>query len=495
MSHTLAYSLIALQEMNLAYNYPIIFWNCACLISDSGGTQSNNNEEDEEDFIEEIYEADNDLEFGSENEEDDDEDESEEKVKKTSKKSQKVTDYGKIATAIGKFKFSGIEVTPPNINKSSYTFSPDVENNIIRSGLSGITRVGEDLINSILNNRPYTSIEDFLSKNKVTKPQMVNLIKSGAMDELVENNDRSAAMREYVNLISDKKKRVTLQNMKMLIDFGLIPQSLNHEVKVFNFNKYLKKFKDGTYYLIDDRALGFIDRNYSLDMLVAADLPYQFKVSQAIWDKIYKKEMDKVRAYIKENYDYLLESMNNKLEEMVWNKYCTGSISSWEMDSISYYNHEHELSNIREDIYNIYDFNGMGREPEIDRFLKFKGKEIPIFKIKRIAGTVLDKDKNKKTITLLTTTGVVTVKIYGDAFTYYNKQISEKQDDGTKKVMEKSWFTRGNKIIVTGIRRDENFIAKKYKNTPYHLVEKIQEVKEDGRLITQKLRYGDEEEE
>ena len=38
-SHTLAYSLIALQEMNLAYKYPTIFWNCACLIADSGGAE------------------------------------------------------------------------------------------------------------------------------------------------------------------------------------------------------------------------------------------------------------------------------------------------------------------------------------------------------------------------------------------------------------------------------------------------------------------------
>ena len=36
--HTLAYSsLIALIEMNLAYHYPIMFWNCACLINDVGG--------------------------------------------------------------------------------------------------------------------------------------------------------------------------------------------------------------------------------------------------------------------------------------------------------------------------------------------------------------------------------------------------------------------------------------------------------------------------
>ena len=51
-SHTLAYSLVALQEMNLAYKYPIVFWNCACLISNSGGAQMNEDEEtyfDEED--------------------------------------------------------------------------------------------------------------------------------------------------------------------------------------------------------------------------------------------------------------------------------------------------------------------------------------------------------------------------------------------------------------------------------------------------------------
>ena len=50
-SHTLAYSLIGLQEMNLAFNFPIIFWNCACLISDSGGNEKE--DEDEESLYEE----------------------------------------------------------------------------------------------------------------------------------------------------------------------------------------------------------------------------------------------------------------------------------------------------------------------------------------------------------------------------------------------------------------------------------------------------------
>ena len=40
--------------MNLAFRFPIIFWNCACLISDSGGAEMEKIEEDftcEEEFF------------------------------------------------------------------------------------------------------------------------------------------------------------------------------------------------------------------------------------------------------------------------------------------------------------------------------------------------------------------------------------------------------------------------------------------------------------
>ena len=63
--------------MNLAYCFPIIFWNCACLISDSGGNEGT--EEDEEDIaIEETY-VDCVEEFEDDN--DDDEDDDEEVIK------------------------------------------------------------------------------------------------------------------------------------------------------------------------------------------------------------------------------------------------------------------------------------------------------------------------------------------------------------------------------------------------------------------------------
>lgn len=492
-SHTLAYSLIALQEMNLAYKYPIIFWNCACLITDSGGAESEGLDDEgnirEVDECETIYVSVEDFGTDDEETEDSDEDEDLEKTIDKKKKKNRNANFGKIATAIGKMKSVGIEVTSPNINSSGFTFSPDVNENVIRFGLSGITRVGEDLIHSIIENRPYSSLEDFLSKVKVNKPQMINLIKSGAFDSF--GDSRNDIMDKYIRSVSDQKKRVTLQNMKMLIDFNLLPDELDFQKRVFNFNKYLKKFKDEDYYLVDDIALDFLDKNYSIDELYPTE--NGMKIKQTTWDKIYKKEMDAVRAFIKEHHDELLDSINNKLISDMWNKYCLGSLSKWEMDAVSCYFHNHELENANLDNYEVVDYFDLPENPEIDRVIPIKGKQVPLFKIRRIAGTVLDRDKNKKNVTLLTTSGVVTVKIYGDVFTQYDKQISEKGANGKKHVLERSWFSRGNKIIVTGIRREDTFLAKKYSRTPYHLVELIEKINDDGSVIIRSKRVGEEE--
>lgn len=488
-SHTLAYSLIALQEMNLAYKYPILFWNCGCLISDSGGTEKE--DEEEELYCEEIEYDSEIVEFV--NEEDDEEDEDEIKTITTKKKKAKVIDYGKIASAIGKMKSTGVTVAPPDINHSTYTFSPDIENNTIRYGMSGITKVGEDLIKEIIANRPYTSLKDFLKRVKINKPQMVNLIKSGAFDCF---GDRVQIMKEYIAGISDIKKRVTLQNMKMLIDFNLVPKDYNFECRVYNFNKYLKKMKLGTeFYGLDEIALNFYEANFDMDKLIPCEQTESgFKVRQNYWDSIYQKHMDIIRPYVKSHNVELLEAINSRIIQETWDKYCLGSLSKWEMDAISFYSHPHELANIRNEVYGFSDFYDLPENPDIDRTINIKGKTIPLFKIRRITGTVLDKDKPKKTVTLLTNEGVVTVKIFGPVFNHYDKQISEKGVDGKKYIIEKSWLARGNRIIVSGIRREDSFIAKKYSRTPWHLIELITNIDDEGFIRTQKVRYGEVDE-
>ena len=473
--HALLYSFIGIQTLVVATQFPIIYWNTACLIVNS---QSIEEPEDEEEMAENCIE-----ELDDSSEEEEEEDSEEEITSKKEKKKQKTVNYGKIAIAIGKMEQGGIYISPPDINSSGFTFSPDEKNNIIRYGLRGITKVGEDIVKSIIENRPYSSIDDFLSKVKINKPQMINLIKAGAFDEFGKRED---LMRYYVSEISDTKKRITLQNMKMLIDFGLIPDEYDLQRRVFNFNKYLKKMKIGTqYYGLDNIAMNFYEKNFDVDFLEPYDTESGFAILQTKWDKIYKAQMDIIRPFIKDNNQLLLNEVNNRLMSDVWNKYCLGSISKWEMDSVSCYFHQHELQDVNYRLCGFSNFFELNEQPEIDRIIEIKGKKIPLFKIHRICGTVLDRDKGKKMVTVLTREGVVNVRVFGEVFSYYDKQISERGADGKKHVIEKSTFSRGNKIIITGIRRENEFVMKKYKNTPYHGIELITKINEDGTVESQ----------
>lgn len=469
--------------MNLAYRYPILFWNCANIIVDSMATDLIMDDEDEIGYV-------------PDEEEEEDEDE----------KSSTV-DYGKIAKAIGKMITYGVTIHLPDINKSKLTFSPNMEDNSIYYGLKGISKINDKIAEEIILCRPYNSVYDFLTKVKLNKPQVINLIKAGAFDSF---GDRNSIMRWYIESISDVKKRLTLQNMQMLISFNLIPDELDFERRVFNFNKYLKKFKYedfGLYYVLNPTAYTFYEKNFNHDLLEI--LPNEqknrfattqqemseifFMITQKAWDNIYKKKMDIVRAYLKENEDDLLSKLNWLLMKENWDKYALGSLSKWEMDSVSFYQHEHELACIPRDVYCISNFFDLPEEPEESYgFTTKEGHYVSINKLSRIAGTVLDKDKTKHTVSILTNDGVVTVKIWNTQFSKYDKQISEVQPDGKKKVIEKSWFSRGNKIIFTGIRRGNNFIPKTYKNSEWRYpIQLITDINNDGILTLKTERAGD----
>ena len=187
-----------------------------------------------------------------------------------------------------------------------------------------------------------------------------------------------------------------------------------------------------------------------------------------------------MRVYLKQHSDEMLAALNGSLYQDVAVKYGAGSVSKWEMESISFYYHEHELESVK----NQYDdFFKMPEEPEIEyTFTGSNGQEIKVFKIKRIVGTVIDKNKLKNTISLLTPTGVVQVKIYKNQYALYDKQISQKDDEGKKHVLEKGWFTRGTMLMIQGIRRGDNFIPKKRKDSILPVIAKIIAINDDNTL-------------
>ena len=484
--HSFGYSLIAVQEMNLAYHYPTIFWNCANLIVDSAGIDEN------DEFVNLIDDFDPATENTEETEEENDDDEEMTKEEKEEiKKQNKTVNYGKIASAIGKMMALGINVELPDINKSEFTFTPDLDTNSIIFGIKGINRINNDLAKAIIDNRPFNSLQDFLNRVKTNKVSAINLIKSGCFDKL-EKRPREEIMKDYIDQISDKKQKLTLQNMAMLIRENCVPEEYKTEVHIYNFNKYLKNFKKDIYYMLDERAFNFYEKMFDMD-LVSQDEQGNFRIRQNEWDKIYKKQMTGIKEELKAN-PAILNNLNQKLFDAMWNKYAEGTISKWEMDSVCFYYHAHELANIDRDRYLIEDYTDLAEEPVIEKIWTTKdGKEIPIFKLTRICGTVIDKNKTKNIVTLLTNDGVVNLKIYRAQFSKYDKQISVKDEvTGKKTIIERSWFKRGNKLMVVGIRRGDNFVPKMYKNNPYfsYPIELITNIDDDGEVEVAGDRAG-----
>ena len=55
-------------------------------------------------------------------------------------------------------------------------------------------------------------------------------------------------------------------------------------------------------------------------------------------------------------------------------------------------------------------------------------------------------------------------------------------------------FSRGNKLLVTGYRRDDQFVPKKYIDSAYrHTLQLIKEIDEQGDLILQTERVNVDE--
>ena len=473
LGHGLAYSFVGIQTLYLAKTFPSIYWNCACLIINAGGADLLNADDTDSDI-----------------------DETQEKDK--NKKKNKTVDYGKISIALGKSKKANINVMPPDINKSSLIFSPFAEQETIIYGFKGIDHIGTALIYEIISNRPYNSIEDFLTKVKVNKTQMISLIKSGAFDDLY--HDRAIAMDAYLNLIADKKKRITLQNMKMLMEKHMIPEHLTIEGQIYNFNKYLKQYAKDNVYELNNIAFNFFIQHFDQDLLINVKIDENGtcgEIKQTVWDKLYQKAMNPIREWMKEKQSTILEELNGKLYTEIEQKYAQGDINKWDMDSLGTYCHEHELKKLRKDVYGISVFENLDEEPQIATELTTKdGSIIRLYDITRVCGTIINKDKNKSTITILTPEmEVVSVKVWKNQYAEWDRQLSRRNPDGTKTVVEKSFFARGNKIIITGIRRGDDFVPKKYKSTKYPLFEKIISMDDDGFITqsaTERIKLEDE---
>ena len=463
INHTTPYACIALQEMNLAYHYPIVYWNAACLsINAAADDESENN---------------------------------------------KSTQYGKVGVAIAKAQFDGINVIPPLINEAKFGFTPDEKNNRIIFALKAMNGIGDDIAQSIIQNRPYTSMEDFatrmLDTNIIKNAQMIKLIKGGCFTE-IHSHDKRDTMKWYLSKYCvSPVSSLTLSQFNKMIEYNIIPDELGLAIRMVNFKKYVladeglyekwidpnkpkipkKGYHDG-HYILDEPSQEFFKQHFTEESIV--DVVGGFYV---LSEKIFTKEIDKKIEPLKEwfNSEEAIQTYNQALFNEAWNKYAKGTPEAWSMEALTYYDGDHELKNTPEDTYGIVNFFELPEEPIAyefyTRYINGEPKVMPKYNISRIAGTVVQADNNHHSVALLTIHGLVNIKFSKGHYAFYNKTISEIGVDGKKKTIESSWLKRGNKLLISGYRRGEQFIPWIYNDTIYkHRINLIEYINEDGTL-------------
>jgi DNA polymerase III subunit alpha len=479
--HSMLYSLISLQELVLFTQYPEIYWNTACLTVNSGSL-------DEEDSIE----------------------------KKQS------TNYGKIAIAIGKVQEYGGKVELPDINKSSFGFVPVEEDSSIIFGLKGIVGINDEIVHDIMSNRPYTSLEDFhnrltLTKKSVTDSsgkekskslipsgKVVTLIKSGAFDNIC--GDRVKTMKDYINMIHPPKTKLNFQNFDSLIDLGLIPEELNSEVRMYKFYKFINKskviekdaktkskkwFNINQNDSVNSMTEMFFEENFIDEMKEGQDYRYELDGTLSIFsganscrfDKLAKEKYNGLVEWLKS--DECVNTYNDETFRSYWHKYTGGSdnLAKWEMSSVMFYYNPHELTHVDRKKYSISNYFELNDEPEVVRYNEWRGIKFPQYQTTRLCGTVLDKDKTKHIVSLLTNEGVVSLKYNSGSFIHYEKQISYLDEDGRKITIEDGWLKKGNLLLVSGYRKNGCFRIKKNKNDVWeHTTMLIEDIDENGSL-------------
>lgn len=449
LPHVAAYSIIAMQQANLYTYYPSIYWNTACLTIDAGANQ----EEDLQDLIKKGY-----LKPSIHTQDLDEDDEEGTKEIETS-----AIDRGKIAAAIGAFQRT-TKIEPPDINTSGFGFTPDKNRNVITCGLKIVSKIGDQLIYQIVYGRPYLSFEEFVDSVAISKDRVVNLIKADAFRN-IDKRDRMTLLKDYVRDKSDLKKRLTLQNLAMLINYNLIPNDqFGHQIKVYNWVKYIRKMKHNTYYRLDERALNFYETVLSPARLEYQNVndEYTTLVSMAYVDKYYETEMAKIKSYISSNHNELLAKLNERIFLEEWDKYKMDTVEQGEMQSTRMYVHEHELA----DVSLPYEISALDKiqDDEQDGNFYIEGKFFPRYVIHHIVGTVIDKNKTKHKITLLTPEGPTEVKIWKNQFAFYDQTLVDTSGP-EKRIIQDSFFEIGTHLMVSGIKRGNTFVLKKYKFT------------------------------
>lgn len=119
--------------------------------------------------------------------------------------------FDRVILDLGECERLGIDVLPPDVNKSSFYFKVEGKKSI-RFGLAGIKNIGSDIVENIVEEREgngdYKHLDDFINRNfkNINKKAIEYLIMAGTMDAFGPRGALLQVLDEVYNKIKVNKK-------------------------------------------------------------------------------------------------------------------------------------------------------------------------------------------------------------------------------------------------------------------------------------------------
>lgn len=393
--HGLSYCYILICEMNICEFYGSVYWQTACLNVDSG----------------------------------------------LSGNEQKQVDYEKIAKAISNLP-KGL-VVPPDVNRSDWKFTIDKSH--ILFGLYALSGISSKEIQEIVERRPYESFKAFVeaNKNTISQKKIVQLIKSGIFSSFCRDTRQN--MISYVKYIIPKKDKLTTVVLNKMGDS--VPEKYQDFVKLYQIKKALKNgLKVDS--ILGEYFINNVPLEYNLeDEKIVVDLKG--------FNKWFNKKIEPLKEWLKT--EEALETEVRVRRNSFWQENCAGTVEQWFFETLNYYPNEHFLS--KTNLGAMFNFKSFDELPATPQVKSYVGKnKFPIYETNIIAGTVISKNNVKKTVTILSISGVAICKLGDKLFSKLNQVI--KNGD----IKDESWLTKGTNLVLLGVRNGNDFRVKKVKD-------------------------------
>lgn len=371
-------------------------------------------------------------------------------------------DYASVSIAISKM----IDIVEtPSINKSGRGFLP--RDNKILFGLGSISGINNDDIDKIFEGRPYTGLIDFVNKNNFSTKKIITLIKSGLFNEF--GNTPYDLIIKYLQKYTPRKEKLTTVQLPKII--SEVPSELKEQKQAYIVKS--KLFGRNKIDITEENEKKFLEyvKYYGIDYDYTEG---HLDVDEKSFNKWFNKFAKDLKEWLKT--DDAIEALANHDMSEIWQKECQGNEESWYFSTLSYYPTGHELLKT-----SLYDDFGVDNFKDLKSYSNIKNATRSI-----IAGTVIDKDKKGLAYIVCPDNSVVMVRVGKGKFPYYNKKVS--QGEGKDRhIVDSSWFDRGTKLLVGGVRRGNEFIANNKGLSLPHTLAKIHGYEDNIYIQTEKI--------